>query len=73
MTVMEQELHTLPKHPSSSMFFCEIRVAQTLVFCVSLLSFDMPYKIYHLIGIFKVFRGRRGRDRIVVAISAYLH
>jgi len=31
---VEQELLTLPDHPSSSRDFSEIRVAQFLVFCV---------------------------------------
>jgi hypothetical protein len=51
--LVEQELLTLPK----SLFFCLIRVAQYLVFCVVLfvlfiltaLSFDIQFLVIHLV------------------------
>jgi len=32
--LVEQELPTIPEHLSSSLVFSEVRVAQSLVFCV---------------------------------------
>ena len=36
MPHVEQELHTLPKHTSSTLVFSGVRVAGSLVFCVVL-------------------------------------
>ena len=39
VSLLEQELLTIPEHPSSPPVFSEVRVAQSLVFCRSLFVF----------------------------------